>query len=58
VKKENVKINKLSGKKGIYFSAHFFLSFGGGLLVKEKKKDIKENGETQLLGSFRFTNGG
>jgi hypothetical protein len=46
-----VKINKMSGKKrGVYFLV---------FLVNEKKKDIiKEKGETQLLGSFRFTNGG
>jgi hypothetical protein len=58
VKKENVKINKNVRKKKEFILGPF-LSLGGGL-VKEKKKDIiiKEKGEPQLHGSFRFTNGG
>ncbi len=53
-----MKINKNVRKKKEFILGPF-LSLGGGL-VKEKKKDIiiKEKGEPQLHGSFRFTNGG
>ncbi len=59
-KGKNVKINKMSGKKkGGFIFCPFIFCLLGGLLVEAKKKDIiKEKGETQLLGSFRFTNGG
>jgi hypothetical protein len=55
VKKENVKINKMSGKKRGFFLAHFCLfGRGGGLLVKEKKKAIinKRKGRNAITWEF------
>jgi len=50
VKKENVKINKMSGKKGVYFLPIFFVFFGAFSESKEKRH--KSKGRNAITWEF------
>jgi hypothetical protein len=55
VKKENVKINKMSGKKGVFIFCPF-LSFWGAFSERKEKKDIikekKRKGRNAITWEF------